>query len=80
MDVKRRVVQLVRQKVVNDDIKVENNTLLLELGLDSLTLVELISSIEDEFDIIFEDEEILSIYEWETLEDMLNFIESKVKN
>jgi acyl carrier protein len=57
-----QVLMLVRQKL--DEIKVENaqaatmDTTWEELDVDSLDLVELVQSLEDEYDVRIEDEQL----------------------
>ncbi len=57
-----------------DSIKLESN-ILKDIGLDSLDIVELIMSAEDEWDIIIEDDDVAS---FATIGDVVNYIEGKI--
>ena len=53
----------------------ESTTLVEDLGADSLDLVDLVMSFEDEFDMEFPDEDVDSI---KTVGDIVNYIEDRV--
>ena len=57
-----------------EDIRPETN-IIDDLGADSLDIVELISSMEDEFDIIITDEHIRELY---TVQEIVEFLETKI--
>ena len=57
-----------------EDIRPETN-IIDDLGADSLDIVELISSMEDEFDIIITDEHIRELY---TVREIAEFLETKI--
>ena len=77
---------MILDKIKNalaDQFEVEPDTITLEtdiindLGADSLDLVELIMTLEEEYDITITDE---SVYENKTVGDIAKFIESLVKD
>lgn len=49
--------------------------ILKELGLDSLDIVELIMAAEEEWDIIVEDEDVMS---FKTIADVVKYVEEKI--
>lgn len=65
--------------ILADQLGIEENTIsedtaLEELGADSLALVEMVMSVEEEFDIQIEDED---MEKFKTVGDVLDYIESK---
>ncbi len=70
------------KKILSEQFDVEEDTLNLEtklvedLGADSLDVVDLLMSIEDEFNIEVADEDILTI---KTIGDLVTYIEGKTK-
>lgn len=70
------------KKILSEQFDVEEDTLNLEtklvedLGADSLDVVDLLMSIEDEFNIEVADEDILTI---KTIGDLVTYIEDKTK-
>ncbi|MBE6913528.1 MAG: acyl carrier protein [Ruminococcaceae bacterium] len=60
--------------VSEQDIRPDTN-IIDDLGADSLDIVELISAMEDEFDIIITDEHIRELY---TVQEIADFLESKI--
>lgn len=65
--------------ILADQLGIEENaisedTALEELGADSLALVEMVMSVEEEFDIQIEDED---MEKFKTVGDVLDYIESK---
>ncbi len=73
MNIDERLAKLFSKVSKRTDIKKED--LLKELGLDSLDLVELLMSIEEEFNIQFEEEEMLT---FKTVQDVYDAIERKL--
>ena len=57
-----------------DESAITEDTTLEDLGADSLALVELVMSVEEEFDIQIEDED---MEKFKTVGDVLDYIESK---
>lgn len=75
MEVKERIINLLSDKLGYDktEIKEENN-FVMDLGADSLDMVEIIMGIEQEFGLKIEDEEITGI---ETVGDLIKKVENK---
>ena len=65
---------LVDQLDVNEDAITLESVITDDLGADSLDVVDLIMSLEEEFDVEIPDEDIESI---KTVEDIVRFIETK---
>ena len=65
---------LVDQLDVNEDSITLESVITDDLGADSLDVVDLVMSLEEEFDVEIPDEDIESI---KTVEDIVKFIESK---
>lgn len=74
MNIHEKVSNIFTKYSKNADIN--NDTSLKELGLDSLDLVEVLMDIEEEFNIEFEDEEMMAL---STVNDVLAIIERKIK-
>lgn len=74
MEVKERIINLLSDKLGYDktEIKEENN-FVMDLGADSLDMVEIIMGIEQEFGLKIEDEEITGI---ETVGDLIKKVET----
>ncbi len=69
-----RVIEIVFETLsIDDDIEVEEDTSFKSLGADSFELLELVTSMEDEFDLTFDDEALESIA---TIRDAVDAIES----
>ncbi|WP_461833301.1 acyl carrier protein [Desulfothermus sp.] len=70
------------KKIVSEQLDVDPEQVVPEasfvddLGADSLDLTELIMAMEDEFDMEIDDEEAQKL---RTVQDVINYIESKVK-
>ena len=64
---------LAAQLDVDEDSITPETNILDDLGADSLDLVELISTLEDEFDIIITDERIRELY---TVKEVVDFLEN----
>jgi acyl carrier protein len=70
-----KIRQIICDQLELDESKVTLSSNIVEdLGADSLDLVDLIMSLEDEFDVEVPDEEIEKI---KTIGDMVNYIENK---
>lgn len=52
------------------------NSTFKELGLDSLSLIDIVMKLEDKFKIILPDEELMKI---ETIDDLVNLIQANLK-
>lgn len=60
---------------IDEDQINENTDVVNDLGADSLDVVELMMSVEDEFGIMIEDEEIAEL---KTVGDVVNYIENRL--
>ena len=75
MSVQDKVIKIVVEKLdVDKDEVVPKASLVDDLGADSLDLVELVMTMEEEFDIEISDEEAESLV---TIQDAINFIEAR---
>ena len=60
---------------IDEDQITENTDVVNDLGADSLDVVEMMMSVEDEFGLMIEDEEIA---EMKTVGDVVNYIENHI--
>ena len=60
---------------IDEDQITENTDIVNDLGADSLDVVEMMMSVEDEFGLMIEDEEIA---EMRTVGDVVNYIENHI--
>lgn len=74
MDVKKTVTEILAKRVDVSNLKEEDS--LMDIGLDSLDLVEVMLDIEDTLNIEFDSEEIANL---STLQSVLDLINSKIK-
>lgn len=74
MDVTAKLQEIVKKKLKNKEIRPEDS--LKSLGLDSLDKADIMIRIEDEFNIEFTEDEMLSI---DTVAKLIDTIESKLK-
>lgn len=78
-DLNIKIRNVLNEKIGDELYKnvdeIENDDNLFNIGLDSLNIVKLIIAIENEFDIIFDDEEIATT-NWKNI----NSIERMIKN
>ena len=74
MDVKKTVSEILAKRVDVTNLKEEDS--LMDIGLDSLDLVEVMLEIEDALNIEFDSEEIANL---STLKSVLDLINSKIK-
>lgn len=69
-----RVIEIVLDTLeIGEDIEVDEDTSFKSLGADSFDLLELVTSLEDEFDLAFDDE---SLEEIATVRDAVDAIEN----
>lgn len=73
---KDKVVEIVQKACAIDEVVTLDSELSL-LSLDSLTFVNVVIEIEEEFDIEFELDE-LSMLAWEKVGDIVNRLEEKI--
>lgn len=74
MNTEEQVLQIIAEEFKKSDHEIKNAKKWSDLGLDSLDTVELIMKIEEEFDIMFDDEETQGI---NTLSELVALINSK---
>lgn len=76
MTIETKVRKMIAEKIPNVDIEdvVPEASLIEDLGADSLTIVELIMSMEEIFDIEIDDDAAQSLV---TVQDAINFIKAK---
>ena len=74
MDVKKTVSEILAKRVDISNLKEEDS--LMDIGLDSLDLVEVMLEIEDALGVEFDSEEIANL---STLQSVLDLINSKIK-
>lgn len=74
MDIYEKLNELVKKKIKGKVVTPESN--LKDLGLDSLDKADILINIEDTFNILFTEEEMLSVT---TVESLKNLIEQKIK-
>ena len=77
MEMKEKVTEIIANQLSVAADKIKGNTNIAEeLGADSLDLVEILMSLEDEFGISIPDE---AIPEIKTVDDIVNFIQNNKK-
>ncbi len=76
MTIESKVQKLIAQKIPEIDIDdvVLDASLIDDLGADSLTIVELVMTMEEEFEIEVDDEDVEKLV---TVRDVINFIQEK---
>ena len=73
---KERVIQLLQDACALEEKGITSRTNLKELSLDSLSFIDFLVNVENEFGIEFEPEE-LSINEWKSVRDILRTVEER---
>ncbi len=76
MTIETKVKKVIAEKIPNIDIEdiVSEASLIDDLGADSLTIVELVMSMEEMFEIEIDDDDAEKLV---TVQDVINFIKSK---
>ena len=74
MNTENIVIEGLKKVAKNKEVTLESN--LKDLGLDSLDVVELLMDLEEEFDVEFENEEMVSL---KTVKDVVETIDNKRK-
>jgi acyl carrier protein len=74
---KERIITMIKDACALAESNINEKTKLSEISLDSLSFIQLIVNLEDEFDIQFEDEE-LNIYDFKTVNDLVDIVEEKI--
>ena len=72
MDTFENVCNVIKSRFEINEIKLENETTWEEIGADSIDLVDLITEIEDEFEVSIPDEEFENL---KTVGDLVNLID-----
>ena len=73
----RKVIQIIRDCCALTEDGITPETEIKSISLDSLSFVELIVNLEAEFGISFDDEQ-LNIYDYATVQDIINFVEELI--
>lgn len=73
---KDKIIQIIKDACALEE-EVKENSDLKTLSLDSLSFVEMLVNIENEFEIEFEDEE-LNFFDWENVSDLINAVKEKL--
>ena len=73
---KDKIIQIIKDACALEE-EVKENSDLKTLSLDSLSFVEMLVNIENEFEIEFEDEE-LNFFGWENVSDLINAVKEKL--
>lgn len=79
MPFREQVLEELRQSCAADALSVTECSLFCEIGLDSLSFVELIVKLEDKYGIRFKDEE-LNVYDWNSVKGFIDTVENYVLN
>ena len=74
---KEKIIEIIRNACALEENDIALETKLHDLSLDSLSFIEAIVNIEEEFSIEFEDE-VLYIGGWEKIEDIVLYVEGKI--
>lgn len=70
-----KLTNIIREYTGDNNITINENTVLIsDLGLSSLDLVNLVCTVEDEFDVEIPDR---AIKDFKTVGDVMNFIENQ---
>ncbi|MDR0855025.1 MAG: acyl carrier protein [Christensenellaceae bacterium] len=77
MEITQKVIELIAEHLCRkpETVKLENN-IITELGADSIDIIQMLTSLETEFSITFDDSEISTI---RTVSDIVKFIEARKK-
>lgn len=72
-----KIIKILSEQFEVEPESINATTLLVEdLGADSLDVVDLMMSIEDEFDVEVQDEDVETVH---TVEDLVSYIENQMK-
>lgn len=74
---KDKILSCIQGSVKEQAIELHPDSILTEL-IDSITFVKMVVALEGEFDFEFEDE-MLSVSKIKKVEDLLNYVESRLK-
>lgn len=74
---RERIIEIIRDACALKEDNITFETNLGDISLDSLTFIEVIVRIEQEFGIEFDDED-LNIDDWGTIGDVIHYVEGKI--
>lgn len=75
-EIRERTIEVIHEQLAVEKNKVTDEVTLLELGMDSLDLVELVMDLEDEFDINIPDE---AAEKFSTVKDVLGYVQKHAR-
>ena len=81
MDIQNELIKIIKNNisVIYDDIEITlDMNFFDDLGVDSITLMQLILDIEERFNILFEEESINTLFG--SIKDLLLYIEKRINN
>lgn len=81
MDIQNELIKIIKNNisVIYDDIEITlDMNFFDDLGVDSITLMQLILDIEERFNILFEEESISTLFG--SIKDLLLYIEKRINN
>lgn len=79
MPVRDEIVEIIRRACEATGSLPTEESRFDELGIDSLSFIELIVELEDSYGVCFENDE-LNIYGYDTVHDFINIVERHIKN
>ena len=74
---RERIIEIIRDACALKEDNITFETNLGDISLDSLTFIEVIVRIEQEFGVEFDDED-LNIDDWGTIGDVIHYVEGKI--
>ena len=74
---RERIIEIIRDACALKEDNITFETNLGDISLDSLTFIEVIVRIEQEFGIEFDDED-LNIDDWGPIGDVIHYVEGKI--
>lgn len=74
---RERIIEIIRDACALKEDNITFETNLGDISLDSLTFIEVIVRIEQEFGFEFDDED-LNIDDWGTIGDVIHYVEGKI--
>ena len=74
---KEKIIEIIRNACALEENDITSQTKLEDLSLDSLSFIEIIVRIEEEFQITFEDRE-LNFYDWEEVGELVRLVEERI--
>ena len=71
-----KIIEILRNTCALEENEITLGTKLKEISLDSLSFIEALVNIEQEFGVEFSDED-LNIYDWDEVKDIVKYVEGK---